>query len=72
MALDEEQIQQMFLLMLLAILFLFFLFESYFELNRPKFGHVSGLIVCVGIVCSFVVYLLAKASTIGPSIMLDL
>jgi len=49
----------MFYMMILGILFLFFLLEAYFAMNKPKFGHTTGIIVVIGIICSFVIYKMA-------------
>ena len=55
-------------MMLLFILFLYFVFEAYFEKNRPKFGHTTGVIVIFGILVSFIIYM----STDDPTILKDL
>jgi len=59
MELSQEQLQQMFYMMILGILFLFFLLEAYFAMNKPKFGHTTGIIVVVGIICSYLIYKMA-------------
>ena len=59
----------MFFMMILGILFLFFLLEAYFSINKPKFGHTTGIIVLVGMACSFLVY---KLSDQDKQIMKDL
>ena len=65
---NEEQLNQLFFMLLLFILFLFFMIESYFAVNKPKFGHTTGIIVALGILTSFVIY---KAGD-DPTLMGDL
>ena len=45
-------------MLLLFILFMYFVIEAYFEKNRPKFGHTTGVIVIFGILCSVVIFLI--------------
>jgi hypothetical protein len=42
-------------MMLLGILFIFFMVESYFAINKPKFGHTTGVIVTLGILTSYII-----------------
>jgi NhaP-type Na+/H+ or K+/H+ antiporter len=55
--------------MFTVILFLKFLVEAYFEKLNPSFGHNTGVIVVVGIICSFTIYKLAGEE---PELLVDL
>jgi NhaP-type Na+/H+ or K+/H+ antiporter len=68
MELTSEQLNQLFFMLLLGILFLFFLLESYFSVNKPKFGHVTGYIVGIGILTSWLLYHFSD----DPTLMGDL
>lgn len=66
---SKEFLDQLFLIMFTLILFLKFLVEAYFEKLNPRFGHNTGVIVLVGILCSFSIYRLAGES---PELLADL
>lgn len=53
---EDETMGHIFLVMLMAIIFLKFLLESYFEKNQPIVGHYTGVIILVGILCSYIIY----------------
>ena len=57
----KEELQTIFYMMLLAILFLKLLIEAYFEKNVPAFGHNTGIIVIVGILASFTLFKVTDA-----------
>ena len=57
--LSDEVINDLFLIMLLAIVFLYFVLESYFEKNKPRVGHTTGIIVRVGMLASMGIYMAA-------------
>ena len=57
--LSDEIINDIFLIMVLAIVFLYFVLESYFEKNKPRVGHTTGVIVGVGMLASLAIYLAA-------------
>jgi len=57
---NEEQLNQFFFMMLLSILFIFFMVESYFAMNKPKIGHTTGIIVTLGILTSFIIFQITK------------
>lgn len=58
---EKEILQQVFYIMLLAILFLKFIVEAYFEKINPPIGHNTGIVVFVGMLCSMTIYLIAKS-----------
>lgn len=63
-----DQLNQLFFLMLLSILFMFFIFEAYFAKNKPKFGHTTGVIVCIGMLASYAIFKISD----DPTLMSDL
>lgn len=62
MALEKEALQYVFFGAVLVFLSLYFVFEAYLEQNRPKFGHTTGIIVCMGILFSYLIYKIAEAN----------
>jgi NhaP-type Na+/H+ or K+/H+ antiporter len=48
--------------MLLIILFLKFMVEAYFEKINPSFGHNTGVVVIIGIICSWFIFFQASRS----------
>jgi len=36
--------------------------EAYFEKINPAFGHNTGVVVIIGILCSYAIFLKAKSS----------
>ena len=43
----------------MAILFVKFMVEAYFEKINPAFGHNTGVTIILGIMCSFGIYKMA-------------
>lgn len=58
---ENESVKELFYILLLCILFLKFIVEAYFEKIDPSFGHNTGIVVVVGILCSWGVFAKAKA-----------
>ena len=55
MALDEEQVTDIFFIMLLLFLGLFFVIEALMASYNARFGHTTGIIVMMGILISFII-----------------
>lgn len=55
MALEEEQIRDIFFIMLLFFLGLFFVIEALMASFNARFGHTTGIIVMLGILISFII-----------------
>ena len=55
--------------MLMLILFLKFMVEAYFEKIQPAFGHNTGIIIVVGMMCSYAIYKMAGDQ---PALLADL
>ena len=51
-----EKLQELFYIMLMSILFLKFMIEAWFHKIDPPFGHNTGIIVIIGMACSFGIY----------------
>jgi NhaP-type Na+/H+ or K+/H+ antiporter len=71
---ENEELKQLFYIMLLGILFLKFMVEAYFEKINPSFGHNTGVVVLLGIICSWGIYFKAQKShdlTILTSLRFD-
>lgn len=49
---ESETLQQIFFLIILIFMALFFFIESYIEKKKPGFGHTTGIIVILGIIAS--------------------
>lgn len=62
---------QIFIMILLAILITFFFLESYFALNRPKFGHTTGIIVGLGMAVSFCIFKFSNDPTLMQNLKFD-
>ena len=56
----EEQLQLIFYMMLLALLFLKMMVEAYMEKSEPSFGHNTGIIIIVGILMSYAIFQVAQ------------
>jgi sodium/hydrogen exchanger-like protein 6/7 len=56
---SEEKLQEAFYIMLMVILFLKFMVEALFAKINPPFGHNTGIIVIIGMLCSFAMYKMA-------------
>ena len=52
---DDEQITDIFFIVLLLFLGLFFVIEALMSSCNAKFGHTTGIVVMIGILISFVV-----------------
>jgi len=52
---EKEQILNLFFIMLLVFLALFFIIEALMATFNARFGHTTGIIVMTGILISFVV-----------------
>lgn len=52
---DNEQITDIFFIVLLLFLGLFFVIEALMSSCNAKFGHTTGIVVMIGILISFVV-----------------
>ena len=52
---EKEQILNLFFIMLLMFLALFFIIEALMATFNARFGHTTGIIVMTGILISFVV-----------------
>lgn len=52
----EEMVTNMFLAGLVVFIGLFFVFEALFEKYKPPLGHVTGVIVSLGILISWIIY----------------
>ena len=59
---EDEHLKLLFFIMLLAILFLKFMVEAYYEKVNPNFGHNTGVVVIVGIICSAGIFFSASKS----------
>lgn len=59
MAESKEYLTELFYIMFTLILFLKFIFEAWFEKVNPAVGHNTGVIVLIGILCSFAIYKVA-------------
>ena len=59
MALNEEQVTDLFFILLLIFLGLFFVIEALMASYNAKFGHTTGIIVVLGIAISFLVKAIA-------------
>jgi sodium/hydrogen exchanger-like protein 6/7 len=55
--------------MLMVILFLKFMVEAWFSKVNPAFGHNTGIIVLIGMGCSFAIYRMAGDN---PAILSEL
>ena len=55
MALDEEQITDVYFIILLFFLALFFVVEALMASYNTKFGHTTGIIVLLGILISWII-----------------
>ena len=52
----KDEMTYIFYMMMLALLAIFFITEAYMEMNKPRFGHSTGIIVVLGIIVSAVIY----------------
>lgn len=66
---EDEIIGHIFLVMLMTIIFIKFLLEAYFEKSQPMFGHYTGIIILIGIFCSWIIY---RSSGEDKTLMADL
>lgn len=53
---ELEILNEIFYMILILVLGLFFVLEAYFEKNKPKFGHTTGIIVTIGVLISLTIY----------------
>ena len=58
--LSEEQVTDIFFIVLLVFLGLFFVIEALMASYNAKFGHTTGIIVMLGIFISFIIKTLAS------------
>jgi NhaP-type Na+/H+ or K+/H+ antiporter len=58
--------------MLLLFLALFFVVEAWFEKNKPRVGHTTGVIVLFGMLVSYLIYVAEQKSEEGEVLMEDL
>lgn len=57
---EEEAKQYLFGLILLVFLLMFFFAEACLTKFNPPIGHTTGIIVCLGIVLSYIARLVAQ------------
>ena len=60
MGLNEEQIRDIFFIMLLVFLAMFFVIEALMASYNAKFGHTTAIIVVLGIGVSFIIKSISK------------
>lgn len=56
---SEEKLTETFYIMLMFILFAKQMIEAYFEKVQPPFGHNTGIIIIMGMICSYAIYKMA-------------
>lgn len=57
---SQEQLELLFSILLLFLLFIKFWAEAYFEKVNPSFGHNTGVVVCLGILMSWAIFFIAS------------
>lgn len=50
---------------LMIFLSMFFVIEALFEKYKPRFGHTSAVIVCLGILLSWAIWSISKSSEVN-------
>ena len=56
MELTKDEVQQIFFILLLLLLCIKLFMEAFWDKYPPRFGHNTGVIVVVGILCSYVLF----------------
>lgn len=68
----SDQLQQIFIIMLLVFLASFFVIEAYMEKLSPCIGHTTGIVVMMGILMSFILHKIQQTSGDDDVLMEDL
>ena len=69
---DKEQLEYVFIMLMMLICASYFMFEAYLDLNRPKFGHTTGIVVVSGICLSAIIWKIASSIDSVDFIMEDM
>ena len=69
---DKEQLEYLFIMLMMLICASYFMFEAYLDLNRPKFGHTTGIVVVSGICLSAIIWRIARSMDSVDFIMDDM
>lgn len=72
MGLEKGQITDLFFIILLVFLGLFFVIEALMASYNSKFGHTTAIVVLIGILISFITYVVIKDHQDFEDLLVDL